>query len=252
LADRPRDDWWLASDDKWYPPDLRPDVGITEPETWVPHSHRTSGTTVPRTLTKLLVWALLATSIFLVVAAFFGLRHAATVRSATSTPGSIETAEFVALGWSGIAVLGILVSGLLVIVWTFQTSKSLDARGTTGRRWRGGWTIGSWFIPIASLVLPKLVFNELERVVQVPYTGQPIGETWKTMSRSQLGDVWWLLWVAALIPLQIVQVLAADQIDDGGTIAMVATVTAISYALFAGAGVALAFVIRRIEQASRS
>ncbi len=225
---------------------------MTQPETWVPHSEHPKVTAVPVALTKALVWALLATSVSLLVAAFFGLQHAGAVRSATSTPQSIDSAELAAIGWAGIAIVGIAVSGVLVIVWMFQTSKRMDARGAVGRRWRGGWTIGSWFIPIASIVLPKLVFNEIERIAQVPYTGQPIGETWKTMSRTQLGDLWWLLWIAALTPLQIVQIVASDRLDDDGTVAMIATVTAVSYALFAGAGVAFAMVIRGIERVSRS
>jgi hypothetical protein len=145
-----------------------------------------------------------------------------------------------------------VVTGVVVLVWTFQMSKAFDARGAADRRWRGWWTIGSWFIPIATFVLPKLVFNELEKISQVPYTGDDIGDRWKGETRSAVGDLWWLLWVAGMFMYQVTQVYLTDPAVNAGTIAVASSLSGVAHAVLAAAGVALVVVVRRIDSESRA
>ena len=253
MADRQRDpDWWLASDGKWYPPDLRTEEVAFAPDTWEPHAEEPEQeTAIPPALTKIVVWGLVGVSILLLVAAFVTFQYSALIRS-SSDESVIEDARLVADGWAGFAFFGLFVIGGLFLAWTLRTSRIMDARGATGRRWRGGWTIGSWFVPFASLILPRFVFAELEKIVQIPYRSESIGDTWKSMQRSPLGDLWWLLWVGSLVALQFVQIVTLDPVEDGGTLAMIAAISAIGYATLAGAGVTLALVVRGIDRSSRS
>ena len=253
MADRPRDDtWWIASDGKWYPSTLQPDANVESGATVEPVSTTSGSTAVPRSLTLVVTTAVAAASGAFAVAAFYGVRYWSELGSASTSAQIQASAKEVFLGWSSFALLAMVVSGGAVLAWTYQTSKAFDARGASGRRWRGWWTIGTWFIPFASFVLPKLVFNELEKIAQVPFTGDDIGEVWKEETRSTVGDLWWLLWVVGLFMFQTTQVFLTDPAIDSGTIAVASLLSGVAHAVLAAAGIALVVVVRRIESTSRA
>lgn len=253
MADRPRDDgWWLASDGKWYPAELGP--GDIPP---VPTSTRKGATDISRSLTVVVAVALSIASVVLVGAAIAGFGYASALQKfsgelSEAERDSIASVELTWAGWTGLGLLLLIITGVLVMSWTYSASKSLDARGPIGRRWRGAWTIGAWLIPFANLILPRLVFNELEKISQVPFGDAPVGEEWRAYQRFQLGDLWWLLWLGGVIPSQITQILLGDPASDSGRLAILVTISAFTYALFAGAGVTLVLLIRRIERSSRA
>ena len=253
MADRPRDDgWWLASDGKWYPAELGP--GDIPPE---PTRARRTTTDISRPLTTVVSVSLSIASIVLVAASIAGFGYASGLQNfsgelSEAERDSLESVEVTWAAWTGLALVLLIVTGVLVITWTYSSSKSLDARGPIGRRWRGPWTIGSWLIPFANLVLPKLVFNEIEKISQVPYGEVPVGEEWREYPRFQLGDLWWLLWIGGVIPSQITQILLGDPASDAGRLAILVNISAFTYALFAGAGITLVLLIRRIERSSRA
>jgi hypothetical protein len=253
MADRPRDnDWWLASDGKWYPPDLDPGDGT-------PGSleERRSVSDISRRFTMVVAVALSLASVVLVGAAYAGLQYATALQKFSGELTDAETeslasTELTWAGWTAFALLLLVLTGILVMSWTFITSRALDNRGPIGRRWRGGWTIGAWLIPFANLVLPKFVFNEIERIAQVPYRGVPVGEEWRGYQRFSVGDLWWLLWLGGVIPSQVTQILLGDPASDAGRLAILVNISSFTYALFAGAGIALVFLINRIERSSRA
>jgi hypothetical protein len=256
MADRPRDNtWWIASDGKWYPPTLQPeinpDAGIAPRADVVPEMSHTESTAIPQVLTRVVSAALVMSSAAFVVAAFFGFRYGAALGSAAVSAEDLASAEEVSLGWSSFSLFALVVTGIGVLVWAYQTSKAFDARGTSGRRWRGWWTVGGWFVPIASFILPRLGFNELEKISQVPFTGDDIGDRWKGETRSAIGDLWWLLWVTGLFLYQSTQVFLTDPSVDSGTIATAASLSGVAHVVLAAAGAALVIVVRRIDSASQ-
>jgi hypothetical protein len=253
MADRPRDsEWWLASDGKWYPPRLGP--GESDASEQRPSR---SASDISHTFTIVVAVALSVASVALMGSAYAGIRYATALQKFTgelSEPDrvALEALEITWAGWTGLGLLLLVVTGGLVIGWTFTASKALDARGPIGRRWRGAWTIWGWLIPFANLVIPKLVFNEIEKVSQVPFGSVPVGEEWRENPRFQLGDLWWLLWIGGVIPGQITQVLLGDPERGAGRLAVLVVINAFTYIMFAGAGIALVFLIRRIERSSRA
>ncbi|MGI9585132.1 MAG: DUF4328 domain-containing protein [Acidimicrobiia bacterium] len=254
MSDRPRhDDWWLASDGKWYPPELSSDPDV-RPSHEADPGETTTGTVVSSMFTNVAGGLLTATSILMVVSSFFGLRYAGDLRSGeaiiSSDVGDVGATEIAYTGWLSVALLMFVITGVFVLIWTYKTSKALDSRGPVDRRWRGGWTIFSWIIPFANFVIPKLVFNEIEKISQTPFVGEPIGNSWKQMTRTRLADLWWLLWVGGVLLSQMSAVVNLGG-EDEGTLATSVTVTSFSYVFFAAAGVALALVMRRIELFSR-
>ncbi|MCL1588247.1 MAG: DUF4328 domain-containing protein, partial [Actinomycetia bacterium] len=150
MADRPRDDtWWIASDGKWYPSTLQPGSSVAPVVDVQSPMAVVASAVVPRVLTRIASGALVATSIMFVVAAFFGFQYGTALRSASVSRESRASAEDVFLGWSSFALFAMVATGVLILVWTFRTSKAFDARGATNRRWNRWWTIGAWFIPLA-------------------------------------------------------------------------------------------------------
>ncbi len=249
MADRPRrDDWWLASDGKWYPPELASGGSVPTPDATAPR------TAVPSRLTVAASIALGVTSVLFVVSGFFGLRVASDLRSGvTSTIGSREatTSEIAFGGWLSFSFAAFAVAAVLVIVWIFSSSRSLDARGATHRRWRGGWIVGGWLIPLANLVIPKLLVNELEKGLQVPYRSAPITDSWKTETRTTVADVWWLSWVGGVVVGQVASVTGSAEGASDAAVAAGITMASIALLLFAIAGVCLLLVIRRMETFSK-
>jgi hypothetical protein len=254
MSDRPREDgWWLASDGKWYPPELASDQPEGTPSDAAP-VEAVSDSVISSMFTRVVGGLLTGTAVLMLVSSFFGFRYAADLRSGKAVLSSqvedVTSSEIAYSGWLSVAVLMFVITGVVVIVWTYKTSKVLDAREATGRRWRGAWTIWSWMIPFANLVLPKLVFNEIEKIAQVPYSGEGVEASWKAMTRTRLADVWWLLWIGGVLLSQVAAVVNLGTVSEG-TFATSVTLTSLSYIFFAAAGIALALVTRRIEMFSR-
>ena len=65
------------------------------------------------------------------------------------------------------AVIMLLVCSVaifvLLLVWMWRVAKNAELTGRTHPRFGAGWTIGGWFIPFASLVIPVLVMQDLWR-----------------------------------------------------------------------------------------
>src|SRR5262249_5509194 len=63
------------------------------------------------------------------------------------------------------AVLGFfaLVAAILFIIWMWRAAKNNEALERSQPRLGPGWAIGGWFIPLANLVIPVLVAQDLWR-----------------------------------------------------------------------------------------
>jgi hypothetical protein len=102
-----------------------------------------------------------------------------------SDPGALDSASW--------ASLSMWVAGILFIVWLYKAYRSGESRGAEGRRWGPGWAIGGWFIPLANLVIPKMVVNEIDRMSNPDAGEPPIDDRWKRLPRMRSSDAWWLL-----------------------------------------------------------
>lgn len=56
-----------------------------------------------------------------------------------------------------------LFAGIAFMAWLHRARVNLDGLGVVGLRWRPGWTIGGWLLPLANLVIPLLVVREVDR-----------------------------------------------------------------------------------------
>jgi hypothetical protein len=85
---------------------------------------------------------------------------------------------------------------VVLVVWSWRCHKAAAALNPGPRRWSSGWTIGGWFIPIASIALPKVVIDETERIARAPRAnGTAVG--WRSVKINHLGTAWWCLFLGS-------------------------------------------------------
>lgn len=250
MTDRPKGEgWWLASDGKWYPPDLHPGASPPIPDL------SSGNDQIPRGLTNALSTLVLATSTLLLVSAFVSFWFAGVVRDLgidfTNVTREPTNEEILFLGLVGLVAMAWIASGVVGLVWLHKVSKAADARGAASRRWRGGWFIGAWVVPVANLVLPRLMMSELDRVFQTPYDGTPIGERWRTRDRTWLLDVWWALYLGAAVGRVASFLFSGGRsLDAAEELAQTARWDGFGSLFGAAAGIAFLLVVRRILASS--
>ncbi len=99
-----------------------------------------------------------------------------------------------AAAFYGLTQLAIVV---LFIVWQFRAAKNNEALDRRGARFGPGWSIGAWFIPLANLVIPVMIMQDLWRGA-TPSTER--GDlAWRGARGSWLIGVWWTAWLISLL-----------------------------------------------------
>jgi hypothetical protein len=105
-----------------------------------------------------------------------------------------------------VVALTVLVVIPCFIVWCFRAAKNQEALARRPERLGAGWAVGGWFIPLANLVIPVLVLQDLWRGSDARIErGDP---RWRIAERSWLIGSWWGLLLAALVTF------AGTPIDD--------------------------------------
>jgi Domain of unknown function (DUF4328) len=97
---------------------------------------------------------------------------------------------------AGVALISYLAAGIAFVTWLHRARLNLDAFGVGELRWSPGWTVGAWFVPVANLVIPLLVVNEVDKATAVrasAVTESGIGWGARDAGRP-LFVVWAVLW----------------------------------------------------------
>ena len=112
--------------------------------------------------------------------------------------------------WGVSALGGLVNTGLLVvlIVWMFKAHRATSALSPSRRTWSSGWTIGGWFIPLANVVIPKLVLSEIERIATAPRAHGVVAGRGRT---SALGWAWWSVFVVGWVFTTVAALLGASE-----------------------------------------
>jgi len=88
-----------------------------------------------------------------------------------------------------------LVLLILLIVWAWRATKNLQTWGAP-LKWRPGWAIGGWFIPIGMLWIPYQVVRDAWRLA-------PGGETGSADQKNGFWLFGFLAWWGSMILLRI-------------------------------------------------
>ena len=117
-----------------------------------------------------------------------------------------------------LAVLVWIATFILLIIWWNQAYKA--ARRFPGQfvSWSSGWAVGGWFIPLANLVIPRLVMNEIERLSAQPQPHETPGDerAWRSRPLMGLGMTFWFAMIGALIMAWIAGAVYRPGFDTDG------------------------------------
>jgi ABC-type Fe3+ transport system permease subunit len=175
------------------PAPMPPPAAVFEPPRWRSLSGPASALTVLFTLDAVAgVFAIVAVAIRLGVIRDLesGNFTADIVKRANDSDDLVSAAAVI------LFVLG-LVTAVVFIVWMWRAAKNNEALGRVNPRFGPGWSIGGWFIPIANLVIPILILQDLWRGSDPTVVRGDPG--WRTGRRSALMGWWWGFWVLATL-----------------------------------------------------
>jgi hypothetical protein len=98
---------------------------------------------------------------------------------------------------AGILLFVSFVILVLIIIWSFRASKNNEALGRMYPRLKPGWAIAGWLIPLANLVLPLLVLQDLWRGSETSSArGDP---AWRANKGSALVGWYWAFFVVSSV-----------------------------------------------------
>ncbi len=214
-------DWWLASDGRWYPPEVRPapeppapppppPIPGYYPIATEPVAHPYSDEPGPpgvalRGWLQGVCWAtaglMLAVGVSAVVTAAKFQTYWTGGSRAERAAGRVEwtDAEAVMSGLYGLASIGWLAAIILMMVWMNKAHYASSRLWPGHRSWSAGWAVGGWFIPLANLVIPKLVLLEIERIARSVDTNGNLDPRWRTERGSAIGWWFWLCCVVSVV-----------------------------------------------------
>lgn len=145
-----------------------------------------------------------------------------------------------------------LVALVLLIVWTHRMHQVSTAVWRGPRRWSSGWAVGGWFVPLANLVIPKLVLGEIERIIVNRRGDGSTDPRWTQHTASSVGWSWWALYLTGAVTLAFFPGGPAT-VDDlvPAELRAFYTLHLIWMTCWCASGVLGAFHIRQLSSAAR-
>ncbi len=85
-----------------------------------------------------------------------------------------------------------LAAVILVLTWTYRANANCRRLGATGMRFRPGWAVGWFFVPVANLWKPYQVMREIWAASRDP-------DRWQTQAAPAILKWWWGLFLVSLL-----------------------------------------------------
>lgn len=215
------EDWWLASDGKWYPPSSRFSLQPPSPPPPPPPPIGYRGPVwLSPTLTawvRGLLWLCGAACGLVLLAAAASLSRFDQYVSAGIGRDYRALDDWLDVdatwGLFNLLLSGMsLVAGVVFIVWMYKAHMVTRTHRPVLRSWSTGWTIGAWFMPIANWVLPRVVLTEIERLATDIHVREP-NQNWQRHRTASSGWVWWIC-LCLMSILSVATEYLMDRIDD--------------------------------------
>jgi hypothetical protein len=109
------------------------------------------------------------------------------------TVAQIDDAErLIDAGATGLIIGYLLIGPITFLPWFYRGYTNLPRLGARVLRYRRGWAIGAWFIPIFNLFRPKQIANDLYRGSQ---PGAPVQGSFSGLPVASLLHWWWGLFI---------------------------------------------------------
>jgi eukaryotic-like serine/threonine-protein kinase len=111
-----------------------------------------------------------------------------------------------------VQLVTLVVGGVLFLAWFHRAYGNLRALGVAEPRYKRGWAIGAWFIPIVNLVLPKQMANDLWRASDPAM--QPNDPGWQGRPVAPLLHWWWAFYIVG----SAVSAVSGNMIGEAATL----------------------------------
>ncbi|HEV2754155.1 MAG TPA: DUF4328 domain-containing protein [Actinomycetota bacterium] len=93
-------------------------------------------------------------------------------------------------------LVGVLIAAIPFLVWFRRAYRNLGALGVRLLRFKPGWAVGSWFVPILGLFRPKAIANDIWRATD-PALAAEIEEPPPWGRVSPLLTFWWIAYLVS-------------------------------------------------------
>lgn len=194
------------------------------------------------------LWAAAATALGGAIATFNEVNaFDDVVGGAPGALAGLQDAEEVSDAILPLFSLTATVLTVLAIVWWYQAYKAIERSGCEGRSWSSGWAIGGWFIPIAQLIIPKLVLNEVDRCSAAAEEGST---DWRDRRLMPAANWWWVLFAVSAVIVVAGLGLTGAQLEESAVFdpdeyRMGLWFTAVGLAVAVGASLTGATAVRK-------
>jgi hypothetical protein len=99
-------------------------------------------------------------------------------------------------GGASVFFLALAGTGVLFVIWLWRAARNNQGFGRPGAL-GAGWAIGSWFIPLGSLVLPGLMVQQIWKGAD---TAVPRGDPgWRRAAGNPQIWIWWVAYVTGQV-----------------------------------------------------
>lgn len=95
-------------------------------------------------------------------------------------------------------LVGFIITGIIFLRWKYLSNRNARSFGVVGMEFTPGWSVGWYFIPIASLLKPFQAMREMFKA------SNPDGaEPWHNAPHPGILPLWWALWIISNFSGQI-------------------------------------------------
>lgn len=107
---------------------------------------------------------------------------------------TVEASDAFAGTSTGLQFLAYIVAAVVWVIWFRRAYSHIPRLTSQPLRFKAGWAIGGWFVPIMAFYRPKQIANDIWRATDVtadhaqPLKERPVGA---------LLNWWWAAWIAA-------------------------------------------------------
>ncbi len=96
---------------------------------------------------------------------------------------------------AGAQLVAYFAAAIAFIVWFRRAYRNTAGLGATGMRYKPGWSVGAWFVPILNLFRPKQISNDIWRASEPGLPRHASG--WQGNEVHGLIHWWWGIWIVA-------------------------------------------------------
>ena len=144
-----------------------------------------------------------ATNTYAFVTAWSSMVHGTAGQDTQASGAFVISTLVLAISW-----LLMLPTGVCFIIWLYRGATLSAVLAPGEQRLRRGWAIGGWFVPIAFLVLPRLVIGDVWRA------SRPLEEVHRRKGGTLLVSWWWPIFCFQQLGFSAAMVAVQNAIDS--------------------------------------